>query len=195
MPPPTTIPLPTTAAGLADIPLTIPAADQQPGPYLVQASLFDTSTSPPTRLGTTCMPYTVGAAGDGLDLASLPTGIGAGGPADPRGVALNAQLGLDGLRGAHRRLEQLPPQLLALGTDGGDLRPVGHDLRQRLRPTTSRPPPGPSRPRDLLAPGQRRQRRLGPDGPGANGWWQGDVTGAGRLLRQRARRAAASAPR
>ena len=46
------------------------------------------------------MPYTVGTASDGLDLASLPSGIGAGGPSDPRGVALNAQLGLDGLRGA-----------------------------------------------------------------------------------------------
>ena len=66
----------------------------------MQASLSDTSTTPPTLLGTTCMPYTVGAASDGLDLASLPSGIGAGGPSDPRGVALNAQLGLDGLRGA-----------------------------------------------------------------------------------------------
>ena len=97
---PTTIPLPTTAPGLASIPLTIPAADQQPGPYQVQATLLDTSTSPPTSLGTTCMPYTVGASGDGLNLASLPSGIGGGGPTDTRGVALNAQLGLDGLRGA-----------------------------------------------------------------------------------------------
>jgi F5/8 type C domain len=100
VPAPTTIPLPTTAPGLASIPLTIPAADQQPGPYQVQATLLDTSTSPPTSLGTTCMPYTVGATGDGLDLATLPSGIGGGGPTDTRGVALNAQLGLDGLRGA-----------------------------------------------------------------------------------------------
>ena len=99
VPAPTTVPLPSTASGLADIPLTIPAADRQPGPYLVQASLFDTSTSPATLLGTTCLPYTVGAAGDRLDLGSLPSGIGAGGPQDPRGVALNAQLGLDGFRG------------------------------------------------------------------------------------------------
>ncbi len=95
-----TVPLPATAAGLAQIPLAIPTQDRQPGPYLVQASLLDTATSPPTHLGTTCLPYTVGAPGDGLDLASLPSGIGAGGPSDPRGVALNAQLGLDGLRGA-----------------------------------------------------------------------------------------------
>ena len=96
----TTLTLPTSASSLASIPLTIPAADQVPGPYLVQASLFDTSTSPPTRLGTTCLPYTVGATGDGLNLSSLPSGIGAGGPTDPRGVALNSQLGLDGYRGA-----------------------------------------------------------------------------------------------
>jgi hypothetical protein len=96
----TTIALPTSASGLASIPLTISAPDQQPGPYLVQASLFDTTTSPPTRLGTTCMPYTVGATGDALNLASLPSGIGGGGPTDPRGVALNAQLGLNGERGA-----------------------------------------------------------------------------------------------
>ena len=100
VPAPTTLVLPTTAAGLASIPLTIPATDQRPGPYQVQASLFDTTTSPPTRLGTTCMPYTVGAIGDGLNLAGLPSGIGAGGPADPRGVALDSQLGLDGYRGA-----------------------------------------------------------------------------------------------
>jgi len=100
VPAPTTLALPTTAAVLASIPLTIPATDQQPGPYQVQASLFDTSTSPPTRLGATCMPYTVGTTGDALNLAGLPSGIGAGGPSDPRGVALNSELGLDGYRGA-----------------------------------------------------------------------------------------------
>ncbi len=100
VPTPTTVALPTNASGLASMPLTIPSADQLPGPYLVQASLFDTSTSPATRLGTSCLPYTVGATGDGLNLASLPSGIGAGGPSDPRGVALNAQLGLNGYRGA-----------------------------------------------------------------------------------------------
>jgi hypothetical protein len=99
VPTPTAVPLPTTPGGLADVPLTIPTADQAPGPYLVQASLYDTSTSPSTLLGTTCMPYTVGAGGDRLDLSTLPTGIGSGGPSDARGVPLNAQLGLDGLRG------------------------------------------------------------------------------------------------
>jgi F5/8 type C domain len=99
VPSPTTVPLPTDPSGLSDIPLTIPTLDQQPGPYLVQGSLLDTSTSPPTLVGTTCLPYTVGAQGDSLDLGSLPSGIGPGGPSDPRGVALNAQLGLNGLRG------------------------------------------------------------------------------------------------
>ncbi|MGO8871930.1 MAG: discoidin domain-containing protein [Acidimicrobiales bacterium] len=95
----TTIALPTSAGGLADIPLTIPPQDQLPGPYEVQASLFDTTESPPALVGTTCMPYTVGATGDGLNFSTLPAGIGGGGPTDSRGVALNAQLGLDGLRG------------------------------------------------------------------------------------------------
>jgi len=94
----TVIPLPTTPSALASLPLALPATDTRPGPYEVQASLLDTSTSPPTSLGTTCMPYTVGSTGDGLNLSSLPAGVGSGGPADPRGVALNAQLGLDSLR-------------------------------------------------------------------------------------------------
>ncbi len=98
VPTPTSIPLPTTAAGLASLPLTLPASDLGPGPYLVQATLKDSSTSPPTVLGTTCMPYTVGATGDRLNFATLPVGEGSGGPADPRGIALDAQLGLTGHR-------------------------------------------------------------------------------------------------
>ncbi len=98
VPTPTVVPLPTTAQGLASIPITIPAADTAPGPYEVQAALLDSSTAPPTTLGTTCLPYAVGAPGDGLDFATLPAGTGSGGPTDPRGVALNAQLGLDSLR-------------------------------------------------------------------------------------------------
>ena len=98
VPTPTVVSLPTTATGLASIPLTLPAADTAPGPYEVQATLYDEATTPATTLGTTCLPYTVGATGDGLDFATLPAGAGSGGPADPRGVALNAQLGLDGLR-------------------------------------------------------------------------------------------------
>ena len=99
LPTPTNLNLPTTASGLADIQLTVPPSDQLPGPYMVQASLYDTSSVPPTLLGTTCMPYTVGQTGDGLNLAALPGSLGAGGPTDPRGVALNAQLGLNGFRG------------------------------------------------------------------------------------------------
>jgi hypothetical protein len=98
VPTPTTVPLPTTATALASIPLVLPTADTVAGPYQVQATLLDTSTSPPTTLGTTCMPYTVGAPGDALNFATLPAGAGYGGPSDPRGVALNAQLGLSGLR-------------------------------------------------------------------------------------------------
>ncbi|HEY4927769.1 MAG TPA: discoidin domain-containing protein, partial [Acidimicrobiales bacterium] len=98
VPTPTVLALPTSAASLANIPLTVPVADTTPGPYEVQATLVNNSSSPPTTLGTTCMPYTVGAPGDGLNLSTLPSGSGSGGPADPRGVALNAQLGLDSLR-------------------------------------------------------------------------------------------------
>jgi len=98
VPAPTVVRLPTTPTGLASVPVTIPSADAGPGPYEVQATLLDTSTTPATTLGTTCMPYTVGAPGDTLDFATLPSGIGSGGPSDPRGVALNAQLGLDSLR-------------------------------------------------------------------------------------------------
>jgi len=98
VPAPTAVALPTTAAGLSSLPLPLPAADTAPGPYEVQASLLDTSTTPPTTLGTTCMPYTVGAPGNRLNLNTLPAGAGSGGPADPRGVALDAQLGLSGHR-------------------------------------------------------------------------------------------------
>lgn len=99
-PTPTSVPLPTTTSGLADIPISIPPQDDSPGPYQLQAELWDDSTSPPSLLGATCAPYSVGAAGDALDFGTLPSGIGYGGPSDPRAVALNAQLGLDGLRGA-----------------------------------------------------------------------------------------------
>ena len=46
LPAPTVVPLPTTAAALASVPLTLPAADTAPGPYEVQATL---STPPPAR--------------------------------------------------------------------------------------------------------------------------------------------------
>ena len=98
--PTSTLALPTSASALASIPLDIPAVDSQPGPYLVRAWLYDTAVSPPSLVGETCLPFTVGAAGDKLDFSTLPQGIGGGGPTDPRGVALNAQLGLDGYRGS-----------------------------------------------------------------------------------------------
>ena len=94
----TTVPLPTTAAGLASVALPVPAQDTLPGPYEVQATLESTTTNPPTVLGTTCLPYTVGAGGDPLNLGTLPAGTGGGGPSDVRGVPLSQQLGLNGLR-------------------------------------------------------------------------------------------------
>ena len=171
----TVLDLPTTATGLASIPLTIPSADTAPGPYEVQATLLDTATSPATTLGTTCLPYAVGAPGDNLDFATLPAGIGSGGPTDPRGVALNAQLGLRRL--PHRlagQLELVAAQLQRRGPDGGHLRPVGHDLRVGLH----RPVPGGLRsrpgPRRVLAAGQRRRgRHLA--GPGVERSVGGDI--------------------
>ena len=103
------------------IPLTLPAADEVPGPYLVQASLFDTSTSPPTRLGTTCLPYTVGATGDGLDFATLPSGVGAGGPSRPAGSRAQRAARPRRLPRSQRQLVHLPPQLLGVRADRGDL--------------------------------------------------------------------------
>ena len=88
--------LSSSPSALAAIQLSIPAADTQPGPYEVQADLVDTSTS--QTVGATCLPYTVGAVGDRLDLSTLPSGIGGGGPTDVRGVTLNSQLGLTGYR-------------------------------------------------------------------------------------------------
>ncbi len=99
VPAPTTTALPTSSAALASVVLPLPAADQAPGPYQVQATLLDTATTPATVLGTACMPYTVGSSTSQLNLGSLPTGINGGGPVDSRGVALNSQLGLNGFRG------------------------------------------------------------------------------------------------
>ena len=99
-PEPTTLALPTSGKALNDIPLTMPPADGRPGPYELQAELWDTAASPPVLLGATCAPYGVGAPGDALNFSSLPTGEGYGGPADPRGVVLNSEFGLDGFRGA-----------------------------------------------------------------------------------------------
>jgi hypothetical protein len=100
IPQPTIVNLPKRISALATVTLPIPKADSAPGPYQVQATLYDTSSSPPQVVGSTCLPYTVGSPGDRLDLSTLPAGLGAGGPPDPRGVVLNSELGLDGFRGA-----------------------------------------------------------------------------------------------
>ena len=78
--------------------LPVPASDTAPGPYELEGELVDTSVVPPSLLGTACMPFSVGAAGDRLNLNSLSPGLGAGGPSAPRGVQLNSQLGLSGFR-------------------------------------------------------------------------------------------------
>ena len=88
-----------------------PAARALPGAGLALRHL---RPHRPRSSGPPACPIPSAPTGDRLDLASLPSGIGAGGPNDPRGVALNAQLGLDGLRRRHHQLEHLPPQLLAL---------------------------------------------------------------------------------
>jgi hypothetical protein len=94
----TTMRLPTTASGLSSVALSISSADKAIGPHEVEAWLYTTSGSKTTLVGSTCMPYTVGAAGDKLDFSTLPSGTGAGGAEDNRAVALNSQLGLTGVR-------------------------------------------------------------------------------------------------
>jgi hypothetical protein len=97
-PPVREVSLPVTAAALGRVPLPVPPAAGAPGPYEVEAALYSSATKPARLIGTTCLPYTVGAPGDRLDLAELPAGLDGGGAQDQRGVALNAQLGLNGLR-------------------------------------------------------------------------------------------------
>lgn len=94
-----TIALPTDPTSLSDIDLPIAGDASTPGPYQLAVSLQDNTTSPPTTIARTCVPFTVGAPGDALDLSQLPESPGAGGPPDQRGVLLNGQLGLNGFRG------------------------------------------------------------------------------------------------
>ena len=91
---PTTVPLPTTAAGLAAVALPVPPG--RPGAYEVDARLVRSGDG--TVVGSTCLRYTVGGAGAQLDFATLPAGSGSGGPAPARAVALADQLGLAGTR-------------------------------------------------------------------------------------------------
>lgn len=96
-PKPRQLVLPRSRRALAHVVLPLDKEDFAPGPYQVRASLYE--GSPRVLIGSTCLPYAVGAKGDRLDLASLPKGAGAGGPSDLRGVVLNSELGLNGLRG------------------------------------------------------------------------------------------------
>jgi hypothetical protein len=99
-PPMQTVAVPATATALQRLELPLTATDAIPGPYEVEAFLYDTSSTPAHLIGSTCLPYSVGAPGDHLDLATLPAGGTNGAPSDVRNAALNAELGLDGLRGA-----------------------------------------------------------------------------------------------
>ncbi len=81
-----------------NVTLPLPLFDAVPGPYELEGELVDTSVVPPSLLGTACMPFSVGAPGDRLNLNSLSAGVGAGGPSASRGVQLNSQLGLNGFR-------------------------------------------------------------------------------------------------
>ncbi|MDA8340702.1 MAG: glycosyl hydrolase, partial [Actinomycetota bacterium] len=94
------VPAPTTAAvstaatatdGTLTLPLAVPPADQGPGVYLVNADLVDSTTG--ATVGSTCLTYSVGMAGDTLDLSSLAPGIDFGGPGPVRGVQLASAFG------------------------------------------------------------------------------------------------------
>lgn len=93
-------PLPLGAGPLADVPLQLPSADRAPGPYQLRATLVQNKGGASRPVGSVCIAYSVGPPGAALALAGLPPGGGFGGPSDQRGVVLNHQLGLDGLRGA-----------------------------------------------------------------------------------------------
>ncbi|HXW33534.1 MAG TPA: discoidin domain-containing protein, partial [Acidimicrobiales bacterium] len=88
----TTVPLSdanVNGDGSLSIPLSIPAADQGPGVYLVNAQLAQSGST----VGSTCLTYSVGAAGDPLNFSTLDPGVGYGGPAPERGVELASELG------------------------------------------------------------------------------------------------------
>ena len=151
-----TVALPATASTLEDIPLTVPAADQVAGPYEVEAALYTTGTDPPTEVGATCMRYTVGAPADRLDLGALPSGIGAGGPTDPRGVALNAQLGLNGFRGQSIDWSTFLPNCSATSPTTASCGPTAMDFTTRAYELLPGCLSRRSRRCQLLGPGHRR---------------------------------------
>ena len=72
------------------------AAPSTPGVYLVNADLVDTTTS--MTIGSTCLTYSVGTAGDTLDFSGLSPGADYGGPAPERGVQLASELGTGAMR-------------------------------------------------------------------------------------------------
>ncbi len=80
----------SSGSGLSE-PLTIPSADQTPDVYEVNADLIDTATD--TTIGSTCATYSVGMPGDTLNLNTLASGLGSGGPAPVRGVELASEFG------------------------------------------------------------------------------------------------------
>ena len=81
----------TSSATALSGPLTIPSADQTPDVYEVNVDLIDTATD--TTIGSTCATYSVGMPGDTLNLNTLASGLGSGGPAPVRGVELASEFG------------------------------------------------------------------------------------------------------
>ena len=169
-------------------PLTVPSSDQAPGPYLVQASLYDTShRSPHPARGD------VHALHGGGDRRS----------AQPGRAPVRRRLRRPGRpegRGPQRRarpqrsarplllLVQLPAQLQLGGAHRRHLRANGHDLLLRSRLLLPGGGHRRGRPRDLLGPdlrwgrhlhGPRQQRLVGGRHPKAGGLL---LEGAGRVF-------------
>ncbi len=122
--------LPTAASSLASVPLTIPSGDTGPGPYEVLATLYDTSSSPPRVLGSTCLPYTVGATGDRARLGhSAARHRGRRAFGSPR---CRSQLPtrLDRPPGTECQLEQLPAAVHCDRSYRRHVRSFRDDLRQ-----------------------------------------------------------------
>ncbi|HXX89182.1 MAG TPA: IPT/TIG domain-containing protein, partial [Acidimicrobiales bacterium] len=99
-PAPTTVSLSqatTVSGGGLSLPLPIPSADTGAGVYVVNADLQNSSTG--AVQGTTCLEYSVGMAGDTIDLHSIMAyETTSYGPFPERGVVLASELGTGSYR-------------------------------------------------------------------------------------------------
>ena len=93
LPTPTVVPLDGAHGFRTSVPLSVPRG---PGTYLVDADLVDTRMG--ATIGSTCLTYSVGMPGDGLDLSGLAPAANEGGPTPERGVQLAAELGTGDMR-------------------------------------------------------------------------------------------------